>query len=284
MALAKDRTSHGETSGGGTVPPVARLQFRYGKSAEPMVKSAVRTLELLELFDDLGRRATVTEISQMLGYPQSSTSVLLQTLTRCGYLDVDDEQRSFFPTARVALLGHRTNEGFVTSGPVLRFMNALSESTGEVVVLAAKFGVALKYVNVLQARSRHAPHIVLGSVRPLTESYGGLAILSMMSERDVQKMVMRIRSEADRPETVPSPRQVIERINEGRRQGYFLGVDPVVEGGAMLAVALPRHIAPGMSLIIGGPTARITGDHARIVAAISAASAEHLGEDLIKRR
>ena len=41
------------------------------------VKSAHRAMELLEFFAQGRRPASVKEISQTLGYPQSSTSVLL---------------------------------------------------------------------------------------------------------------------------------------------------------------------------------------------------------------
>ncbi|PQM29490.1 hypothetical protein CVO77_00760 [Sphingopyxis lindanitolerans] len=261
-----------------------RLEFRYESDGRGgLVKSAVRALEVLELFDDLGRRAVVTEIAEILGYPISSTSVLLQTLAACGYLDLDPRDRSYYPTARVALLGHRTSEAFVTNGPILRLMTDLSDRTGAIVILAARSGVGLKYINILQARGRNAPHIVLGSVRPLTESQGGYAILSRMREREMQRIVTRIRTQSDRPEAVPTQRQVQERIDEGRARGYFFGVDPVVTQGAQLATAFPDHIASEMSLIIGGPTQSIESRVAEIVDAISNGSRHHLNFDLIRR-
>jgi len=41
------------------------------------VKSAVRVLEVLKYFDSIQREASVTEVARALGYPVSSTSVLL---------------------------------------------------------------------------------------------------------------------------------------------------------------------------------------------------------------
>ncbi|WP_447752264.1 IclR family transcriptional regulator [Sphingopyxis fribergensis] len=261
-----------------------RLEFRYDIDERGgLVKSAVRALEVLELFDDLGRRAVVTEIADILGYPVSSTSVLLQTLAACGYLDLDPRDRSYYPTARVALLGHRTSEGFVTNGPILRLMTDISDRTGAIVILAARSGVGLKYINILQGRGRNAPHIVLGSVRPLTESRGGYAILSRMREREMQRVVTRIRTQSDRPDAVPTLREVQERIDEGRSRGYFFGVDPVVTQGAQLAAAFPDHIASEMCLIVGGPTASMQSRLSEIVDAISNGSQHHLNFDLIRR-
>ena len=69
-----------------------------------VVKSAVRVLEVLELFDRLQREASVGEIARELGYPVSSTSMLLGNLLERGYLRHGPDQRSYFPTPRVTLL------------------------------------------------------------------------------------------------------------------------------------------------------------------------------------
>jgi len=70
-----------------------------------VVKSAVRVLEVLELFDRLQREASVGEVARELGYPVSSTSMLLGSLLERGYLRHGPDQRTYFPTPRVTLLG-----------------------------------------------------------------------------------------------------------------------------------------------------------------------------------
>ena len=51
------------------------------------VKSAERAMALLEFFAEWRRPATVKEVSQSLGWPQSSTSMLLASLAEAGYYD-----------------------------------------------------------------------------------------------------------------------------------------------------------------------------------------------------
>src|SRR5690349_21704846 len=70
-----------------------------------VVKSAGRVLEILEFFDEIRREASEAEIAHKLAYPQSSTSALLKSLTRLGYLDYDAASRTYLPSPRVALLG-----------------------------------------------------------------------------------------------------------------------------------------------------------------------------------
>lgn len=50
------------------------------------VKSAMRSIQILEYFDKDHPTAKVMEISRYLGYPQSSTSEILKYLCSLGYL------------------------------------------------------------------------------------------------------------------------------------------------------------------------------------------------------
>ena len=68
-------------------------------------RSIKRTLEVLEFFDSDHLVVSVSKISRALGYPQSSTSILLKSLGELGYLHYDRSTRTYRPTARVAFQG-----------------------------------------------------------------------------------------------------------------------------------------------------------------------------------
>src|SRR5439155_290487 len=89
------------------------------------VKSAGRVLQILELFDELQREARVSEIAERLGFPQSSTSMLLKSLAQLGYLDYDPGSRTFLPSPRVALLGAWLDKGPVRDGSLVRMLEHL---------------------------------------------------------------------------------------------------------------------------------------------------------------
>jgi DNA-binding IclR family transcriptional regulator len=69
------------------------------------VKSAARTLRVIEFFVEVRRRARANEIADRLGLPQSSASALLNSMVRLGYLDFDYATHTYEPTLRVAMLG-----------------------------------------------------------------------------------------------------------------------------------------------------------------------------------
>ena len=64
---------------------------------DQIVKSVARTCQTLVYFDEVQRPLSVVEVSKELGYPQSSTSALLKSLVKLGFLTHDAERRVIFP-------------------------------------------------------------------------------------------------------------------------------------------------------------------------------------------
>ena len=72
------------------------------------VKSAVRVLTIIELFDDTGLAMTFTEVLRHLTYPRSSLHDLLRTLTDRGWLDYDRTTRRYSLRVRTGRSAART--------------------------------------------------------------------------------------------------------------------------------------------------------------------------------
>lgn len=129
------------------------------------VKSAVRVLEVLELFDRLQREASVVEVARELGYPVSSTSMLLSSLMERGYLRHGANQRSYFPTPRVTLLGAWVEPRLRPHAEVMRLMAELGEATGETIILAARTRDQAQYLHVVPATTTMRMHVGPGTTR-----------------------------------------------------------------------------------------------------------------------
>ena len=102
-----------------------------------VVKSAARVLHILEFFDEVKRTTSAAEVAEHYGWPHSSTSVLMRSLVKLGYLHYDASERSYFPSTRVALLGDWIQENLFKDGQLMDLMRSLNDETGETVVLAA---------------------------------------------------------------------------------------------------------------------------------------------------
>lgn len=235
-----------------TAPSRVRIAAKAPVESK-LVKSAGRVLEILEYFDDLQRQSTVMEIADALSYPQSSTSALLRSLVTMGYLNYDAANRTYITSGRVALLGSWINSPFFAEGAIISLMKEVNEATQDTIVLAVRNGLFVQYIHVIQATSPARLHMTLGTVRPLAASGAGYAILSTMTDAEITRIVMRVNAEARDGEPLIKIREVLEKIETVRANGYAFTCDMVTRGGGMMAVALPRMTGqPQMVVGVGG--------------------------------
>lgn len=218
-----------------------------------VVKSAARVLEILEYFDDIRREANVVEISSALNYPQSSTSALLRSLVKLGYLKHEPFRRTYVTSNRVTLLGHWASPEVYRQGPLIEMMNDITAFSGDAAILATRRGLYAQYVHVVQATVPARLHLTIGTMRPLAASGTGLALLSTLRDPEITRLINRINAEALSEEEKINPRSAMEVVQKMRTQGYTLCCNMISRGGATLSVVLPKmgDEAP-MVLAIGG--------------------------------
>lgn len=215
------------------------------------VKSAVRVLEVLELFDRLQREASVGEIARELGYPVSSTSMLLASLLELGYLRHGADQRSYFPTPRVAVLGSWIEPLLAPNAAVMRMMAELGEATGETIILAAPTRDQAQYLHVVPATTTMRMHVGPGTMRPLVACGLGRVLLSTMPEDKVRQLVMRHNDGPLADEEGRVSLAALQRELSGiRARGYAVVLRGVTPGAGLVAMLLPVELS-GLPLALG---------------------------------
>lgn len=246
------------------------------KLGRSVVKSAGRTLQILEFFDDIRREATVMEVAETLGFPQSSTSALLRSLAATGFLHYDNASRSYILSIRAALLGNWVSERLFRSDRVLGLMQELNQRTGDTVVLAARNGLQSQYIHVVQAISPARLHITLGTVRPIAASGTGYVLLSHLSDKDVTRLVLRVNAEENQPDRAVKLRDVLDRVAAVRRDGYAFTPNIVTRGGSVLAMPLPvLRGQPPLVIGLGGISEVMTARKEELVALMREAITRH---------
>jgi len=205
-----------------------------------VVKSAGRVLQILELFDVLRREALVSEISELLSFPQSSTSALLRSLVVMGYLSFNAHTRAFSPTTRVALLGNWVNGPLLGDGPLARLMQRLNQRTEQAVVLAVRNQIWAQYIHVVQAISPVRLFVVKGSRRPLVRSGAGLTLLADLADNEIKRICTRYNAELGAGEPRVCLATLLEQVHGVRTNGYAVSLNVVTVGGGVIAMRLPR--------------------------------------------
>lgn len=240
--------------------------------AERSVKSAQRVLELLEFFADVQKPATVKEISQTLGYPQSSTSMLLRSLCDAGYFDHDPRTGLYSPNVRLTLVTAWIEEHLYSEQSLMRLMHTVHDACGHTVSIAKLQGAQVRYLHVLQATRPGSFTAKIGSLRPLFLSAAGQMLLTTRLEREVPALLRR----ANALETDPARQRDLDTALKDRRkvleQGWAMSLGTSTPGAAGLAILLPvpRHHDP-MALVLGGPTAEVRRDRVTLLALLNEA-------------
>lgn len=215
------------------------------------VKSATRVLALFELFDRLERPASVTEIAREMDIPQSSTSMLVNSLIDRGYLTALPDRR-VQPTARVSMLGRWIDER-ITDGRVARLMRDLGEETGETILLGIASDIHVVYIAVIPATRAMRLHIPAGTRRPIADSGMGLMLLSAMDDGEIARRVARA-TQAREPGATPLVHEdIMAEIAAIRARGHALSASRIVPGAGIVCTLLPTaEGSQPMAIGIGG--------------------------------
>jgi DNA-binding IclR family transcriptional regulator len=245
------------------------------KTKSDLSRSIKRTLEVLEYFDPEHTTVTVSEISSALGYPQSSTSILLKSLGELGYLHYDKASRSYRPTARVAMLGRGVQAHLFGDGSVMSVLEEIGQQTGETVILAAPEGVVVRYIYVIPATNPVRMHLRTGAVRPIVGSAVGHLFLSSLPEDQLAEEIKRLhRVQA---ESLIDDDELMQQIRRIRRHGHSLSTHTVTPGGGIVAILLPGQFnGTRLAIGIGGVAEKIADNEKRFVEIIQTAVKRHI--------
>ena len=233
-------------------------------SLSSQVKSASRAIEILELFRSAREPRAMSDIANALGYPPSSTTVLLKTLMRGGYLAFDRREKRYFPTPKVTALGDWIPAALFGTGTALEAMRDVHADTGESVALSTVNDVYSQYIQIIQSVHPLRFHVEEGAQRPLTRSANGWLLISTLPDAQIDNIVRRanIATEnvADRVK-LPEFMECIRRI---RRDGFAAAENIPFVGGASLCVLLPTSLrGKPVALGLGGAIERVRENRSR---------------------
>jgi len=244
--------------------------------AETGVKSALRVLKVLEYFDLRQSGARAIEIIDHLGFPQSSTSVLLRSLLKAGYLEYLPSTHSYIPTPRTALLGSWIGGSPIRRGSIGRMMEELSAKTGEAIVLARSEDLYSRYIDVIEATNLLRMHVAVGRQRLLASSTMGVALISHLSDSEIGRLVKRTNAEALPRHKPIDVKLTLAHVEQFRNRGYFFSRGFMTPQAGMICMRLPADLTSSdqpLAIGIGGLAETIERSEAKLASLLSKAIA-----------
>ncbi len=239
------------------------------------VKSAHRTIEILELLADRADRLTLSELRRELGVPKSSLHALLQTLVAGGWLETDDRGTSYGIGLRALRIGTAYLEHDVTTeaaGPVLA---RLRRELDETVHLARLDGADVVYL-----ASRESAHHLRSSSRvgrrlPAHATALGKALLATRTDQEVEALLPS-RLVALTPDTVTTQAGLCAKLAATRVRGWSFEQGQNTPGLGCFGVAVPTRQPVVDALSCSVPLARLTDERGTKIVAALARGADEL--------
>lgn len=241
------------------------------------IKSTVKTLKVLKLFSMQKSIWSVQEIVEALGYHKSSIQRIVTTLEAEGFLARVAKGKGRYRLGPVVLflggLAKLSSDLRSIAQPVLSHLVERVQETAYLCVVDGHQSLYIEKVECLQPiRIVHA----LGKRNPLHCTGVGKALLSGMSQEQIERLIAEEGLKAYTPNTITSPQRLLEEIETVRARGVAYDNEELDSG--VRCVAAPIFDQEGKvaaAISVSGPTQRLTPEKmAGLEAQVKAAAAE----------
>jgi len=230
------------------------------RDSVPLIKSADRTIAIIETVAAGGRRLALGDLADRLGYPKSSLHGLLRTLQARNWLSTDETGQLYGLGVRALLPGAAylaADEVVAASDGVLDW---LSEQLGETVHLGCLEGAEIVYV--AKRESTHPLRLVsaVGVRLPAHVTALGKMLLSELSRDDVDDVLPTVLA----PRTTRSitDRDVLHaELEIVRCDGFAEDRGESTEGVHCFAVKVDHAHPARYAISCSVPMARLTAEH-----------------------
>ena len=204
------------------------------------VKSAERTLELLETIARHPDGVTFVDLADELPYPKSSLHGLLQTITAMGWLTFDPGERRF----SVGVKSWEVGQGFQLSRDLTiharPFLREANEALGETVQLGILDDLDVVYVDKVEGTQPLRLVSRVGSRLPAYVTGIGKALLSGLPTELLRSRFAGRTLDRYTEKTITSGDRLLDVLAEVRRQGYATDDGEYTEGVFCIAVPVIR--------------------------------------------
>lgn len=241
-------------------------------SGQP-VKSADRTLEVLETLADRPGRQSLGELARVLDIPKSSLHGLLRTMVRRGWVETDATGSRFGLGVRALQVGAAYVDADDTVGLLAGVLDTLSAEFGETVHLGRLDGPNVVYI--AKRESVHPLRLFssIGRHLPAHATALGKALLAGLDDTAVEGL-LSWPLPALTGRTLTTSEQLRAELADIRRRGYATDREENTDGIVCFAMAVPLRSPATDAISLSVPVARLASDsEPRVVAALRRAMA-----------
>lgn len=227
------------------------------KAISSNVKTALRVIEIMEIYAREGRSLTLTELAKLLDAPVSSCLGLIRTLTSLGYLYETGRRQGYYPTGRLLSIAQKIAKADPILERVYPVLESLRDETGETVVLGKlQEDNRVVYLEVVESQNAVRYTAMPGELREPYVNSIGRALLGALPESKRDEMLARANFARLTPKTLRSRDALLAELNVSAQRGWYQNIgESIVDLGA---VAVPVTLSgETYGISVAGPINRI---------------------------
>ncbi|GAA1036875.1 IclR family transcriptional regulator [Virgisporangium ochraceum] len=228
------------------------------------VKSADRTLDVLEALAGTPGDRSLGELTRALGIPKSSLHGILRTMVRRGWVEADEAGTRFRLGLRAVQIGASYVDGDDAVARYARLLDGLAAAFGETVHLGRLSGPDVTYLAKRESVHPLRLYSAIGRMLPAHATALGKALLAQRGDATVEDLLHWPLASLT-PNTITDRGKLFGELATIRALRWAADREENTVGISCFAVALGPHDAISVSI----PTARLdTGMEARLISAL----------------
>ncbi|GAA4682269.1 IclR family transcriptional regulator [Phytohabitans rumicis] len=218
------------------------------------VKSADRTLEVLEALAASPSRRSLVDLARTLDIPKSSLHGILRTMARRGWVETDVTGTRFGLGVRALEVGAAYLNADDAVGLVSGVLDDLSRQFGEAVHLGRLDGPDVVYLAKRESVHRLRLYSAIGRRLPAHATALGKALLALCEDPAGQLRWPLPRLTTN---TITDRDALLAELAQTRVRGYAVDREENTDGIVCFAIVVPLAAPPTDAISISVPVARI---------------------------
>jgi DNA-binding IclR family transcriptional regulator len=257
--------------------PAQRTASNRDDLRSDSVKSASRTIAVLEALAESGNRHTLSELHEKLDVPKSSLHGLLRTLVASGWVQTDSRGTTY----SIGLRAIGVATAYLDQDPLVQASGALlahlRTELDETIHLARLDGSDVVYL-ASQESQHHLRYVSrIGRRLPAHATALGKILLAMRTDEEVEALLPEVLVPLT-PATVIDRAQLRDELAEAREHGWSFERGQNTPGLGCFAVVIPgRHPATD-AISCAIPVARLSDERSSTVIAALTRCADEIGQ------
>lgn len=219
------------------------------------IKTADRTLDLIELYAQEQCALTLSQIAEKMEIPNSSAHGLVKTMLVRGYLYELSRREGYYPTKKLEYFSNLISDGDVMWKKVTPILQRLSEEISETVLLAKRQGKHVVYLEVAECKQSVRFSPAVGETKSLHCSATGKAVLSTLEGKSLDAEIAKLNLDSRTSNTITEAEKLKAEILHQKKQGWFQVIGENIPD--LMSIAIPLHLNGELFVLgAGGPINR----------------------------